>query len=511
MKRFSLFLSLITLFLAANAQVSSQYRGAYGTEEEQKAITNSLDSLDSHYSYKQIKSSVYDTLILNTRNFPPEEVPVYSADVIRQRLNEIPTVISMDYNKYVQQYIDMYTIQSRKQVSRMLGLTQIYFPTFEAELDKKNLPLELKYLTIVESALNPHAKSPKGATGLWQFMYNTGVEHGLKINTYVDERKDPLKSTSAAIDYLSSLYDKFGDWLLVIAAYNCGPGGVKKAIISSGGKQDFWSIRPYLPKETRGYVPAFIAATYSFTYAAEHNMYPIHVDFTLQQDTVNISRMEISLKEIANMTGTDYELLKNLNPELKLYRVPYSSTPYTLRVPYHVAEYFTLYRSHIHQKHGGKRKPAPMIAQAPVRATPSKYKSNARMAKPAEAGGSAGKSSKDVIYYTVKSGDVVGKIAAKYGVSSKDIAKWNSLKGYSIRKGQKLKIYPSGYEKASTSSSEKKEAASTTEPKYHKVKPGENLWEIARKYPSVSVDDIKKLNPKINPARIQVGQKLRVK
>jgi membrane-bound lytic murein transglycosylase D len=421
---------------------------------DQDPVSASLQSFDEHFTYKNPSSSRYDTLLYNTGKFRADEVPRYNQSVTQQRLYDLPMVISMDYNVYVQRYIDVYSVQRREQVSRMLGLARVYFPIFEEELDRAGMPMELKYLSVVESALDPHARSRVGATGLWQFMLSTGRLYGLKVDSYVDERKDPVKSTRAALRYLQEAYNEYGDWLLAIAAYNCGPGNVRKAIARSGGKKNFWQIREYLPRETRGYVPAYIAATYVFNYAAEHNIYPTYVDFSFHQDTLHLRRMDITLSEIAKLSNTDVHTLKNLNPELKLDRIPYSARPYVLRVPPQTAQYFASNQRMITMQYGKRRdqyiEPTPhqSVAGTPVRNTHS-YDPPA---------------GKKLVYYTVQSGDAVSTIAEKFGVSSRQIAAWNNLRRYRIRAGQRLKIYTSPSQAKQASRTRNVPKATTSRP-----------------------------------------------
>ena len=298
-----------------------------------EAINWQLDSLIPCYQYESFPEDKFNRDLLNVYGFAEDSVPTYSPEVLGSRLKEMGTMIPMEYNSYVHAYINLYTQKRRGQVERMLGLSDIYFPIFEAELDRQGMPMELKHLPVVESALNPHARSRVGATGLWQFMLATGKIYGLDVTSYLDERKDPYKATEAAVRYLKNMYKTYGDWLLVIAAYNCGPGNVNKAIARSGGKRNFWEIRDNLPRETRGYVPAFIAATYVFNYPTEHNLYPRKVDFTFRQDTIMVTRNKFNLKHLAQVTETDLYLLKDLNPELQRDIIPYSRKPYTLRVP----------------------------------------------------------------------------------------------------------------------------------------------------------------------------------
>lgn len=478
------------------------------TPDDALRIEEQLDNFVKDYRFDASSSSIYDTLLLNTHDFGPKEVPTYSQEIIRQRLYDLPTEISMDHNVYVQRFIDLYSLRRRDQVSRMLGLRNVYFPIFEEELDRKGMPMELKYLSIVESALNPHARSRVGATGLWQFMYRTGKEYGLEVNSYVDERKDPYKSTIAAMKYLESAHKEFGDWLLAIASYNCGAGNVRKAIIRSGGQRNFWAIREHLPRETRGYVPAFIAAAYVFEYAPEHNLYPVYPDFSLNHDTIHVSRMDLTLEEIAKMTNTSYNLLKHLNPELKMERVPYSAKSYPLRVPDQVAEYFTANSGRLRQQYGARKTP-------PKTATAS-YTSNKSTYRP-----SSSKGSGKLIYHTVRHGDVVGTIAERYGVSPRSVANWNNLRRYKIKVGQKLKIYSKGsVQQASTRTVSSRQISSTTRRPgaaapansvFHAVKKGETIWGIASQYPNVNVQQIMALNPGLKASKIDVGQRIRVK
>lgn len=507
--------SILLSFLSIQAQNSGYLTANVAPASEEMAINEMLDSISGNYSIPMVAGSSYDTLIMNTRGFAPDEIPSYSTEVIRQQMQEIPTILPMDYNIYVQRYIDVYSRKRRDQVSRMLGLAKVYFPIFEEELDKRNMPVEIKYLSVVESALNPHARSRVGATGLWQFMLYTGRQYGLVVNSYVDERKNPFKSTRAAMDYLEDSYREFGDWQLAIASYNCGIGNVRKAIARSGGKRNFWDIRAYLPRETRGYVPALIAATYVFTHAADYNIYPEHADFDHNVDTVQIVRMDISLYDIAKMTGTDVEVLRVLNPELKLNKIPYSSKPYVLRAPYEVSEYFAKYSYSIKDEYGPNRKasadrnsgPAPGASYKPASKRPYQHIN----------GNDTG--SGKLRYHTVKTGEVVGAIAEAYGVKASSIARWNRLYRYRIKVGQKLKIYsdkkPQPVGKIGTSSNAESSTTAAgidvSGAVYHRIRRGETIWEIAKKYNGVSSQSILNLNKGVKPSDLKVGDRIRVK
>lgn len=522
-------LALLSLFLLTLSPVLSQNNTSTASElpkpdptettkgsrftdliEEKDPIASTMRSFEEHYTYNNPQTSRYDTLLYNTQKFQPNEVPRYSQSQIQQRLYDLPMVVPMDYNVYVQRYINVYSVQRREQVSRMMGLGQVYFPIFEEELDRAGMPMELKYLSVVESALDPHARSYVGATGLWQFMLSTGRIYGLKVDSYVDERKDPVKSTRAALRYLQNAYDEYGDWLLAIASYNCGPGNVRKAIARSGGKRTFWEVRDYLPRETRGYVPAFIAATYVFEHAHLHNIYPTYVDFSFHQDTLHLSKIDITLSEIAKLSNTDVNVLKNLNPELKLDRIPYSVKPYILRVPPATATFFANnQRSIVYQY--GKRRDKHIEPVQTVTLSGSVRKPNKTYTPPAN---------RKLVYYTVRSGDAVSTIAERHGVSSRQIASWNNLRRYRIRAGQKLKIYVSTSKakqlaqgtprKTSPSRAVGGPPAPSGTGSYHTVRSGDTLWGIANKY-SVQVDRLGKLNPGLNARNLKIGQRVRVR
>ncbi|MFK7922313.1 MAG: LysM peptidoglycan-binding domain-containing protein [Bacteroidia bacterium] len=499
--------------LPPSAQADATTKGSKFLEMlEEEEVTKSLDSFNEHYTYTNPSSSRYDTLLYNTGKFRSDEVPRYSQSQVQQQLYDLPTVIPMDYNIYVQRYIDVYALRRRDQVSRMMGLSRVYFPIFEEELDRMGMPMELKYLSVVESALDPHARSYVGATGLWQFMLSTGRMYGLKVDSYVDERKDPIKATKAAMRYLSEAHKEFGDWLLAIASYNCGPGNVRKAIARSGGKRTFWEIREWLPRETRGYVPAFIAATYVFEHSHMLNLYPIHVDFSFHQDTLHIKRMDITLQEVATTTNTDVHILKNLNPELKLDRIPYSTRTYVLRVPPKTAQQYAMQQVSIKSKYGRKRNQ--YIAPLPTRHVGSNTVRNTPKTSADPPSG------RKLVYYTVKPGDAVSTIAERYGVSSRQVASWNGLRRYKIRAGQRLKIYTTPA-KAQTATTQRT-ASSQKSPKvagpqapsrgqYYTVKSGDTLWGIAKLYDGLSIDQINRLNPGLQAKDIKIGQQIRIK
>lgn len=492
---------------------------------ESEPINESLDNLVRDYNYPKPATSVYDTLLLNVNGFKPTDIPYYTDAQVIQKLKEIPTTIDLPFNQHVRKYIDLYTRDRRDHMSKILGLQALYFPIFEAELERAGLPHELKYLAIVESALNPHAVSRSGATGLWQFMYATGSEYGLEINTYIDERKDPYKSSRAAAEYLKRSFNEFGDWMLAIASYNCGAGAVRRAITRAGGKRDYWAIRSLLPRETQGYVPAYVAAVYSFYYSAQHNVYPTYVDFSLaNNDTVHIRYMDITLAEIAALTGVAPEVLTNMNPELKQKRIAYSPIPYPLRAPAQVAGYLAANESTLRMQYSNRRLQQPQTSQPTYAVAPEQGQPVAQTSASRTRYVDAAPKGK-ATYYTVKSGDVVGEIADRYGVSASDIAEWNNLYRYRISPGQKLRIYADQNTSYAVAASNRPAAtpregsvtvealrpkqASFGQQKYHTVRSGDNLWDISKRY-GTTVENIRKLNPG-QTAALKPGQTLRVK
>lgn len=338
--------------------------------------------------------------------------PQVSDSVYMDRLRRIHAVIEMPYNEVVRRFIDMYTTSLRQKVAFMLSANNLYMPVFEEALELYGLPLELKYLPVIESALNPMATSRQGAVGLWQFMLNTGKIYGLKVTSLVDERRDPVKSTRAAARYLKDLYDIYHDWNLVLAAYNCGPGTINKAIRRADGETDFWALYNYLPKETRGYVPAFIAANYIMTYYCEHNISPMEMKMPEGTDTVHVSR-ELHLQQVAEVCSMDIEELRALNPEFKKDVIPGNEKPYALRLPNRVMSYFLDKEDSIYN-----------------------YKSSTYLTRRNTVDIPAAKT----VYHTIKSGETLGSIARRYGVTVAQLRRLNGIKGSNIRAGRSIRI-----------------------------------------------------------------------
>lgn len=355
-----------------------------------------------------------------------ENAPV-SDDVYRDRLSRMATIIPMDYNPIVRNCISIYADRRRELVRYVMAMADLYFPLFEQVLDQYDLPLELKYLAIIESNLNPRAYSRAGAAGIWQFMLPTGKLFGLEINSLIDQRLDPIASTHAACKYFKQMYATFGDWYLVLASYNCGPGNVNKAIRRAGGRTSFWEIYPYLPRETRSYVPFFIAATYIMTYHCEHNICPMRTSLSVATDTVMVDRL-MHLRQVADVLNVDIEMLRTFNPQYKREIIPGHIKPCVLKLP--VAATY----AYIDKKDtiSAYRADELLAAYLPKRYTESS--SDDQEDKPSEP-------KTEMIRYTVKSGENLYTIANKYGVTAQNIRKWNNLRTNRVPRGKRLTIY----------------------------------------------------------------------
>lgn len=356
--------------------------------------------------------------------------PVFEKEVYIDRLSRIPSIIEMPYNDVVQKFIDRYSGRLRHSVSYMLGASNFYMPIFEEALEAYDLPLELRYMPVIESALNPTAVSRAGATGLWQFMLPTGKRYGLNVNSLVDERRDPIKSSYAAAQYLSDLYKVFGDWTLVIAAYNCGPEQVNKAIRRSNGERDYWKIYPYLPKETRGYVPAFIAANYIMTYYCDHNICPMKTRLPAKTDTLMLSK-NVHLEQIAAVCGVSIDELRALNPAYRRDVIPGATELSCLRLPQTEVGKFIDNEDSIYNYKSeelmAKRTEVEVNKQA-ASTTSSKRSATRR------------KSRTRARYVTIRSGQTLSELAEKHGTTVSRLKRLNGLKGTSIRAGKKLRV-----------------------------------------------------------------------
>jgi membrane-bound lytic murein transglycosylase D len=442
--------------------------------------------LDKKWLEELYSNALYDTIYKSVTEltFEPVDYPELTTDTLKARLKRLNarTPFNVEYNPSLESVIKGYLKHRRNSMERLMGLSHFYFPMFEQEFDNYNIPLEMKYLSIVESALKPRARSRVGATGLWQFMFATGKEYKLDVSSYVDERSDPIKSTTAAAQYLSRLFEIFGDWDLALAAYNSGPGNVNKAIRRSGGYKNYWNIRQNLPRETAGYVPAFLATMYIFEFAEEHGFKPERPAFQhIQTDTIHVKEM-ISLDQVAETTGVNIEELQFLNPSYKLDIIPkVQGKTYVLRLPREAVGVFTANEDKIYAfakaEFNKREKPLPQL-----------FNSDSK------------------IRYRVRSGDYLGKIARKYGVRVSQIKRWNGLRSNNLKIGQRLTIYPRNPNTSSKPKAIKKQV-STTGKKTYKVKSGDSLWSIAQKFSGVSVQNIRDWND-ISGNKLKTGMVL---
>ena len=464
---------------------------------EESTVMEMLDLVSTLSTTKDVYLEI-DKDVWNKYGFKEGEVPVYDDSVYMHRIQTLAyeTTVPLTFNAHVKSFIDLYANRRRQQTSRMLGLSYVYFPMFEEYLSKYNLPLELKYLAMVESALNPTAGSPAGAKGLWQFMRFTGAEYGLRVSSLVDERFDPEKETEAACQYLKSLYARYEDWLLVLAAYNSGPGTVNKAIIRAGGVKNYWAIWPYLPAETRGYVPAFIAVTYVVNYAAEHNLYPMNPGLLLHGTDTVMVHDRVGFDQINEVVGVPMNDLVFFNPQYTKRVIPGTKEyPYVLRMPTKYALRYAQLEDSIYSYVSHSQKVQEVVEEK-VEAV------------------------SDSFVHVVKKGESLGSIARKYHVTVAKLKKWNHLKRETIHVGQRLTIYRSGAPvsqvSSSTNTSSKSSASKSSTSKNtkstvktHTVKKGETLSSISRKY-GCTVNDLKKWNG-LKSNTVKVGQKLKIK
>jgi len=424
--RFQILFSTVLFFLISSTCVHSQVKN--NVHKDKSANELVFDStltvpleFDNTLDYMLQSWVIQRASTLNCNS--SDNVVAVSDSVYKLRLSKMPCLMEMPYNPNVRSFIELYTVRKRHQVEYMLGMSNYYFPLFEQVLGANNLPLELKYLSIIESALNTTIVSRMGAAGLWQLMIGTGRMYGLEINSLVDERLSPLKATNAAAKFLKDLYAIYGDWNLVIASYNCGPGNINKAIRRAGGKRDYWAIYPYLPRETRGYVPIFIAANYSLHYASQHNLCPAIVNMPTLTDTVMVHQ-RIHLEQVASVLNLPIDEVRLLNPQYKKDIIPGDIKPYALCLPLNsINAFIAKFNEVVSYKADeliNNRRGEIEILQAASTITP----------------GGSGR----VTYHKVKSGQTLSDVADKYGVSLKKLKKWNNIKGSKIVIGQKLKI-----------------------------------------------------------------------
>lgn len=446
MKRIkTILLALAAGFMTATAQndvteitVHDDQTGRNEVIDLPEGMTADADSLLNEWMAKKY-------LFPDTTCVDPNVNPEFSPEVYQERLRRLPVVMDMPYSSVVQKFIDQYSGRLRRSVSYMLGAGNFYVPIFEEALDYYSLPLELKYLPVIESALDPKAKSHAGAVGLWQMMLATAKCYDLKINSLVDERQDPYKSTWAAARYLRDLYDIFDDWTLVIAAYNCGPNNVKKAITRAEGSRDYWTIYPYLPRETRGYVPAFIAANYIMNYYCEHNICPMKTKLPLSTDTITVNR-DLHLDQIAALCGIDKDAIRALNPQYRTDVIPGKSEPMTVCLPTEHLNTLLALGDSVYNYRADElltRRATVAVNEVPAsrpnvtrssRSTKSQASNSRRHKTRGSKNRSRGKS------VTIRKGDTLSDIARRNGTTVQKLRKLNGIKGSLINQGKKIRV-----------------------------------------------------------------------
>ena len=427
MKHINILFASILLFvpvsLTAQEEVNTDVTDI--TADLPEGMQENTDSLLRNWNMQRY-------LLVDTTSQLANINPYFENAVYADRLQRIPSIMDMTYNEIVQKYIDQYTNRLRHSVSYILAASNFYVPIMEEALAYYKIPLELKYLPVIESAYNPRARSRAGAMGLWQFMPRTAIQYGLQINSLVDERCEPIKSSYAAARYLKDLYTIFGDWTLVIAAYNCGPNNINKAIHRSGGERDFWKIYQNLPRETRGYVPAFIAANYIMNYYGEHNIQPYKARIPATTDTLLLNK-DVKMEQIATVCGIDIDEIKALNPQYQTTLIPGYRTTCTLRLPQDQLLKFIDLQDSVYA-YGVTDEPQvssqdmnvkEITEKTPVK-TSSKSKSRSRS--------SSGKR------ITVRSGQTLGEIARRNHTTVAKLRSLNGIRGSNIRAGQKLRV-----------------------------------------------------------------------
>jgi len=463
--------------------------------DEESIFIEKLDKMMDFWYAKQSEAKIQSLSSLSDNG----EIPENADSLIALRLSRLETVIPITLNEKTKNYIELYVYKRARSASYILASAQYYFPKMQQIFDKYNLPEELIYMTIIESALNPTAVSRAGATGIWQFMYNTGKMYGLEVNTFIDDRRDPMKATEAAALHLQDLYKMFGDWTVAIAAYNCGAGNVRKAIQRSGNKTGFWNIYPYLPAETRGYFPAFCGALFMMKYYEAYGITPAQLTLPLDVDTVMVNK-ELHFEQLAEILKIDIQEIKSLNPQYKREVIPayVNSYPLTLRNK-DIIRYLDL-KDTIHA-YNYEQYFTPLAVYE-------------KLLKGADLSSDTGYVKK---YHTVKRGETLSKIAVRYGLSVKELQKMNLLSSTYVDVGKRLVV---GYESKNSVqnsnisnnkpvSSSVNTSSSSTNITYYKIKNGDTLYSIAQKH-GISLEKIMKDNNITNPKALQIDRVLKI-
>ncbi len=465
--------------------------------EEVQAIEDE-HNLDSLLSIWYLKRALQDSSGIYTLRegevIPAADLP---DSVYINRLKAMPGIIDLPYNHIVRSHIILYTQKIAEKSEMILGLGEFYLPIIEGILDQYDMPIELRAMAIIESAFNQRAVSRAKAKGMWQFMYGTAKMYGLTMNSYVEERYDPIAATHAAARHMKDLYDIFGDWSLAIAAYNCGTGNVQKAIRRAGNKRDYWEIYNYLPRETRGYVPAFVAASYLLKYYKEHGLCPKKIEMPAHVDTFYVNKM-LHFDQVSAVIDIPVDELRNYNPQYIRDVIPGTERPYVLRIPYEYTAAFAEKEKEIYAYKDSIYNNPNIIRNV-----------GSRVSMPSSLEG------RSQLTHRVQKGETLGEIAQKYRVSVSDLRYWNDIRGNIIKPNQKLIVYAKGAapKKSSTTTASSGQAKTSSSGGYimHTVKKNENLWSIAQNYDDVSYYDIMNLNGFSKNQKIFPGDKIKIK
>ena len=476
--------SVFFLFMFFSTLAYSQDKPESIVEPVDSVVVDSLEvaQAEEDMLYKEDTADyVFYSLPTELEYIPGDDDPV----VLSDRLSCVEKNISLAYNDKIHAFINYFTVKDREYTRLMMRRKNLYFPLFEKYLAKYNLPEELKYLAIIESGLNPRAVSRVRAVGLWQFMSATGRYYGLNNNWYIDERMDPEKSTDAACRYLRDLHRMFKDWELALAAYNTGPGNVRKAIRRSGYKKSFWEIYPNLPRETRSYVPQFVAIIYTMNHLEEHNFFDEGEEMLVRSDTVHVKKF-VNFETLALLTGSCVDDLQKLNPSIQHNAVPEAEGAFVMRIPVTAKERLSENRLAI------------------LDSASRVGKKELELLAKTMAGSTYGQ---ERIVYKVRNGDVLGSIAIRHRVKVSDLKKWNNLRSDVIRSGQRLNIWVRGSAVATAKSTTRSTLSDLGGRKTYVVQPGDTLWDISKKFNGLTIEKIKSLN-KLSNSKIQPGQKL---
>ncbi len=504
MQKVALFISLL-LFGSAFSQQNTP-------NNKSDQFVNTVEQSIAMYAAEYARASGQDyNKIIASLNYGADEVVSFSDDVYCKRLKEMDNISPFNFecNDAVLSTLKFFVNNRRGFARIVLGRSKLYFDMYEAKLSEYGLPLELKYLSVIESGLRPQVKSRAGALGLWQFMYGTGKMFGLKENSYIDERMDPAKSTDAACRYLKQLYNIYNDWNLALAAYNAGPGNVNKAIRRSGNKTTYWEVRPFLPKETQGYVPNFIAAAYLLTYHAEHNIIPAEAPIHIAETDTLCLNQGIHMATLTKLVDWPLDQIKALNPIYKTEYIPLTEPQQCITGPIRVIGQLVSLQDSLYNLEQSIYNPTKTVTpEEKIIEVSEEGDTLVTVVDKTPTVTAAG----STLYHKVVSGETLNSIATKYGTTIQSIMNWNGLTKTSIYVGQRLKI--EGTQGGSTVESSTPKPATPATPvsqvKYYTVTSGDNFGKIAQKH-GKSISQLRSLNPGINIERLQLGQKIRVR